>query len=68
MSMAARRELMKKRAVEYAKAPKMTKDAMLDLVIATADCSRANARRTLTIAGKGKGSAMAVKHTPRNLE
>lgn len=63
--MSARREITKKHAAEYARAPKKAKGVMLDQLVATTGWSRANARRALTAAGKRKGPARAVVRKPR---
>ena len=65
LSMAAKTEITKKRAREYGRASKKVKGKILDELAATVGWSRANARRALTAAGKRKGPARAVKHTPR---
>ena len=65
MSMSARREITKKHAAEYARAPKKAKGVMLDQLVATTGWSRANARRALTTAGKRKGPARAIVRKPR---
>jgi hypothetical protein len=63
--MSASREFRKKHAAEYGNASKNVEGVMLDQVVATTGWSRANARRAMTAAGKRKGPARAVKHTPR---
>jgi hypothetical protein len=65
LSMAAKTEITKKRAREYGRASKKVKGKILNELAATVGWSRANARRALTAAGKRKGPARAVKHTPR---
>jgi hypothetical protein len=65
LSMSARREITKKHATEYGEASKKARGVMLDQLVATTGWSRANAKRALTAAGKGTGSAKAVKGAPR---
>ncbi|TFB94916.1 transposase [Cryobacterium sp. HLT2-28] len=65
LSMSARREITKKHAAEYARAPKKAKGVMLDQLVATTGWSRANARRALTAASKRKGPVKQVRRKPR---
>jgi hypothetical protein len=65
LSMSARREITTKHAAKYRNASKKAKALMLDQLVATTGWSRANTRRALGTAGKGKGPTRARKHTPR---
>jgi hypothetical protein len=65
LSMSARREITKKHGAEYGRASKKNKGVALDQLVATTGWSRANTRRALTTAGKGKGPARPRKFTPR---
>jgi len=55
-----RREIRKKHAAEWARAPMKAKGVMPDQLVATPGWSRANERRALTAVGKRKGPAKAV--------
>jgi hypothetical protein len=64
--MSTRREITKKHAGEYGRASKKNKGVALDQLVAMTGWSRANARRALTAAGKGKARpARAVRWRPR---
>lgn len=65
LSMAARKEITKKYARQYASAAKKDKGRMLDELVGVTGWSRANARRAITAAGKRRGPARAVKRKPR---
>jgi transposase InsO family protein len=65
LSMAARREITKRFAAEYARASKKDKGRILDELVGVTDWSRANARRALSTALKRKGPAKPVKRQPR---
>ncbi|HZJ39508.1 MAG TPA: hypothetical protein VFD20_00975 [Demequina sp.] len=61
----ARREIRKKHAAEWARAPMKAKGVMPDQLAATPGWSRANERRALTAVGKRKGPAKAVQRAHR---
>lgn len=63
--MAARREITKRAAVEYARSPKKEKGRILDELVSVTGWSRANARRALSTASKRKGPVRARKRKPR---
>lgn len=65
LSMAARREITKKYAREYARASKKAKGRMLDELTGATGWSRANARRAIATANARKGPASAVRRKPR---
>ena len=63
--MAARKEITKRYARQYASAAKKDKGRMLDELVGVTGWSRANARRAITAAGKRKGPARAAVRKPR---
>jgi hypothetical protein len=63
--MAARREITKKYAKEYAVAGKKDKGRMLDELVAVTGWSRANARRAITAARRRRGPARGVVRKAR---
>ena len=65
LSVATKKEITKKFALEYGRASKKAKGRMLDEVSATMGWSRANARRQLKAAAVRKGPAAAVKRKAR---
>jgi len=65
LSMAARKEITKRYARQYASAAKKDKGRMLDELVGVTGWSRANARRAITAAGKRKGPARAAVRKPR---
>jgi len=65
LSMAARHEITKKYAREYAGAAKKERGRMLDELVGVSGWSRANARRAIAAASKRRGPARAVVRKPR---
>ncbi len=65
LSMAARQEITKKYAREYAAAAKKDKGRMLDELVGVSGWSRANSRRAIAAASKRRGPARAVVRKPR---
>jgi len=65
LSMAARQEITKKYAREYASAAKKDKARMLDELVGVSGWSRANSRRAIATASKRRGPARAVVRKPR---
>ncbi len=63
--MAARHEITKKYAREYAGAAKKERGRMLDELVGVSGWSRANARRAIAAASKRRGPARAVVRKPR---
>jgi len=60
LSMATRKEITKKYARAYASAARKEKGRLLDEPVGVTGWSRANARRSIAVAAKRKGSARAV--------
>jgi len=65
LSMAARHEVTKKYAREYAGSAKKDKGRMLDELVGVTGWSRANARRAIATAGKRRGRAGSVRRKQR---
>lgn len=65
LTLSARREITKKEAAAYARAPKKAKGEILDRLVAEVGWSRANARRQLSAASSRRGPARAVVRKPR---
>ncbi len=63
--MAARREITKKLACEYAKASKAGKGEVLDALVATTGWTRDHARRAIRRASQRVGSAQSLQRRPR---
>jgi len=63
--MAARRDLTKKFAREYARAGKAQKSEILDALVASTDWTRDHARRAIRAANARKGSAHEQQRKPR---
>lgn len=63
--MAARQEITKKYAREYASASKKVKGRLLDELVAVTGWSRDNARRAVRTAAQRRGPSRAVKRKPR---
>lgn len=63
--MAARREITKKYACEYAKASRAEKSAMLDALVTTTGWTRDHARRAIRHANARKGAASQQTRKPR---
>ncbi len=66
LSMATRKEITKKYAREYVSATRKEKGRLLDELVGVTGWSRANARRSIAVAAKRKGSARAVVRKPRS--
>ncbi len=68
LSMATRHEITKRYATGFGRASKKDRGRLLDELVGVAGWSRANARRSIAVAAKRKGSARAVvrKGPPRN--
>jgi len=65
LSMAARHEVTKKYAREYAGSAKKDKGRMLDELVGVTGWSRANARRAIATVGKRRGRAGSVRRKQR---
>ncbi len=63
--MAARREITKRYAAEYARADKAGKGVLLDGLVQATGWTRDHARRAIRMAAERKGPAAAVKRRPR---
>ena len=66
LSMATRKEITKKYARAYASATRKEKGRLLDELVGVTGWSRANARRSIAVAAKRKGSARAVVRKQRS--
>jgi len=67
LSMATRKEITKKYARAYGSAARKEEGRLLDELVGVTGWSRANARRSIAVAAKRKGSARAVVRQQRSL-
>jgi hypothetical protein len=65
LSLAARREITKKYAREYARAGRQEKGRMLDALVTTTGWTRDHARRAIRNAAARRGAAREQQHKPK---